>query len=48
MSELVAAVAADRNIAIRFFKAVPTKMNARGQTMLTKHLLSGAYIEDSF
>jgi hypothetical protein len=48
MSQFVTAIAADRNIALSFFKEVSTQMKAGGQAMLTEHPLSGADFEDSF
>jgi hypothetical protein len=48
MSQFVAAVAADRNITVSFFKEVPTQIKAGGQAMLREHPQSGAFIEDSF
>jgi hypothetical protein len=48
MSELVAAVTADRNVAFSFFKDIPIQTKAMCQAMFTEHPLSGAFIEDSF
>jgi hypothetical protein len=48
MTQFVTAVTANRNIALRFFKEVPTQIKARGQAMLTEHPLSGESIWDLF